>query len=169
MIPAPRLYWSVVGVILLTAVVSGPLVPLVDHPAATGGEGVPIERYDATVSVLSVPTEEFQIASQKYESTPALFVPPATVRVDTVVGEPTLVYEVTVPDLHVTAVTLYFISEANEGRELRLETTPTEISRNRLTEDRYRAAVSIRVRTADASNAVYETNVTVPVVLPDDA
>lgn len=122
------------------------------------------EDASAAITVLSVPTDDYRIAPHPNASDPGLFMPPATVRVDRVTGEPTLVYQLAIPELGHIGFTLYFITPVNEGAELTLDTTPSTVDREKLTEDTYRGRVIIGVRETNGTAVFFAENVTVPVV-----
>jgi hypothetical protein len=156
-------YWVTVVVILGVVLISGPIVPMAEFTSTSVVRVDTSVEPNASITVLDVPSDGFRIAPERYDSDFALHMPSATVQVDDVSGDPTLIYELAVPDLRTTAATLYFITDVNEGNVLTLDTVPSTIQEQKVNRDTYSGELSIRVRAGNGSRTIHQQNVTVTV------
>lgn len=151
-----------VFVILLTVVISGPLFPFVDftHTTAASQAAGPDT---ATVELIELPEDEFRIAPGRFGAGTYLYSSPATVRIDNVSGSPMLVYELTVPELGRTVVTVVFLSDRYDGQRLTLELGRSSIDSALLQKSEYDGVVRLRLRTGSRTRTIHSQNVTIVV------
>lgn len=106
--------WGVVGLIVVTTLVSGPLVGAVDfttEPDHTGlGTGT------ATIDAVTLPDRATLTAGRFGAGEYTLRVPDATLELSAVEGRPILVYKLSIDSLGYTRSTTHFVSDRNVGR-----------------------------------------------------
>jgi len=154
-----RLELGVVAVLAVTLVLTGPfgVVDATTRNPTTVGDG----QANATVERLD--TDEMVIDSGRFGTQVSyLRLPDATVSVSDTVGQPRLVYRVVVPALGVDSVATEVLSAGQSGT-LRLELRDRGLDPAAVTEDQYRATVTVRVQSFERDRTVFETNETVEV------
>ena len=150
---------SVVGVILLTALLSGPLVPGVDltnEPPEISEQGT------ATVTTVALPEratiERASFGAKNYHLT----LPPATVEVSAIEGSATLSYRLEIPALNYTRTTTHFLSE-RIGARYELTMQSDTLSLERVTADRYDGTVSVVKRDASGESMLDRRQIAIEV------
>lgn len=147
---------TVLSVVLLVSVVSGPLVSGVDlspREYAAVGSG------SATVTVESVPSNATLVATGN--DTYRLEVPNATVTVDSLTGNPVLVYRIQIREIGLTRITTHFLNESRTGREeLHLDPVATDLDDR--SAEQFRGELRLILR-GDDERLLYEGPVTVEV------
>ena len=154
-----RLELGVVAVLAVTLVLTGPfgVVDATTRNPTTVGDG----QANATVERLD--TDEMVIDSGRFGTGVAyLRIPDAEVRVTDTVGRPRLVYRIALPALDVDSVTTQLLQDGQSGR-LRLGMRDRGLDPAAVTEDRYRATVTVRVQSFEGDRTVFERNETVEV------
>lgn len=152
--------YGVIGLVLATTLVSGPLVGAVDFTPAA--EESSLDGGNATVGDVSLPaTAEIRhgrFGSGEYY----VHVPDATLRLDNVTGTPLLAYRFSIPVLGYSRSTTHFVTAADTGRyDLTLSRDAIEPSR---VENRsYGGTVSVFLRSNRTERRLAERNVTVEV------
>ncbi|WEL16855.1 MULTISPECIES: hypothetical protein [unclassified Halorhabdus] len=148
-----------IGVVIVTLVFSGPLVPGLSFggsgPPATIGDG------NATVSTVAVDADAVQITPGRFGTAVSyLRIPDAKLSIDAVEGEPRIVYRLVVPKLDV------------DHAETRLLAGPGDITvrlddvafvPGQLSADRYDGALSVRVQSLSTDRTVFNESVTIEV------
>lgn len=156
---AVRLELAVVAVLAVTLILTGPF-GVVDATAGnptTVGDG----RANATVERLA--TDEMVIDHGRFGTEVRyLRLPVATIGVSNTVGQPRLVYRVVVPALEVDAVTTRVLSTGQSGT-LRLGMRDRGLDPAAVTEEQYRATVTVRVQSFEQDRTVFERNESVEV------
>jgi hypothetical protein len=150
-----------VGVILLTILVSGPLVGAIDLTRPTGPDGVP---GDGTVTVenVAVAEEETRMYSGRFGAeTIYLDVPDARVDTDDVRGRPIVTYTASIPNLSTTSGQTYFLRENSERVVLQIERPA--FSPDQVTRDAYDVELEVVVRDSSGEHVVYRETVTAEV------
>ncbi|WP_424003686.1 hypothetical protein ACOZ4I_05125 [Haloarcula salina] len=147
----------VVGVTLL----SGPLVPGVT--LASEPEPLTLETGTVTVTDARLPANATIERGAYGAANYYLDVPPATVRLSSVDGNPTLVYRFTIDELGYTRTTNHFLDpETAETYELTLASDTFRA--DEIEQERYDGTVSVRKRDGEGHADVATRNVTVRVV-----
>ncbi len=152
--------FGTVGVILVTALVSGPLVPgvaLTSEPAQQAyGQGT------ATVADITLPEsatfERASFGAENYHLT----VPATTVRFSTLEGSPTLSYRLTIAGLDYTRTTTHFLGPST-GDRYRLTMRSDTFSLNAISQSSYEGRLSVVKRDSSGETVVASRNVTIEV------
>lgn len=154
-----RVRVATVAVIVVVLVLSGPLVGLVDlTPAEQPAE---VGDGNATVTVVSDPAADLRFDRGRFGTNVSyLRIPPAVVDVKAVSDRPRLVYVVRVPALDYRGSDAELLTD---GGRTRVRISHRAFERGQVTNDSYRATVTIRVQSFAVDRTVYERNVTVPV------
>jgi hypothetical protein len=150
-----------VSAIVVTTVVSGPAVGLVDltQPRvdlANLGQG------NATVAAVDAPDTvriERSLQSESY----TLAVPDARLRLASVTGRPTVSYKVAIPGLNYTRGTTHFLDESDTGW-VALAVEPDTLASDRIEATDYEGRLTITLRYNDTERIVHDESVTVEVV-----
>ena len=151
---------GVAGVVLLTALVSGPLVPGVTLTAETDQTAYGVGN--ATVTDVELPrTATIERASYGAENY-HLTVPPATVRFANIAGQPTLSYRLTVEVLDYVRTTTTFLDESNVP-SYRLSMRSDTFSLDEISKTEYDARVSVVKRDSAGEAIVGARNITIRV------
>ncbi|WP_424000826.1 hypothetical protein ACOZ4I_14720 [Haloarcula salina] len=144
--------------VLATLVATGPLVGIggFEPRATTIGDGT------ASIDAVHVDTAHLRVTDGRFgTAVPYLRVPDASVAVDGVTGRPRLLYQISVPRLDVSMTSERVFSTAGTYRlapgDRALE--PSSVGR-----ESYNGTVRITVQSFEASETVYDENVTVAVV-----
>lgn len=151
-----------VVVILLTVVVSGPLVPWVDFTTPRGGSVSPFceASGNATVDVVSPPSETIELSKQRfgaglYELSQA----DATVEVSSVRGCPILVYELTVHEMDMLNRRLFWLN--NRSADLvTLDPVSVHFSPERVSSGPLNGTITIRLR-GEQNRTILRRNVSI--------
>lgn len=145
--------------VVLSAVVSGPLVGAVDltraeTPAGTGSADVTIESIPADDIVL----EPGEFDAGRYH----LAAPPAVASIDAVEGNPVLRYSIDVPALWLTVSSRYELA-GTAGDCLKLRPDPSGVSPQRVSQERYNATVSVWLRTGELQRDLVQQRIVIEV------
>jgi hypothetical protein len=150
-----------VGVILLTVLVSGPLVGAVDLTQSSTVDGVPGDG-TVTVESVSIPGAETRMYSGRFGAeTIYLDLPDARLDVDGVRGRPIVTYTASVPNLSTTSGRTYFLQEDSDEVVLQIERPgfgPEQVTR-----DAYEVELEVVVRDSAGEQVVYRETVTAEV------
>lgn len=144
-------------------VISGPIVPAIDFTQSPHETVPSTEPSNASILVVTPPSDEFRIRHGRWVSEIYLDSPPITIYVEEVVGTPILVYELEIRSLGYAAAQLAFLSERNEGQEITLDLQREPLNGERITESSYPTELSIHLRTGNETRDIYRKNVTVTV------
>lgn len=151
-----------VGVILVTTVISGPLVGAVDLTPETSDSARPAsgEPARATVHILEEPAGPVVLDQGEFgNDVYVLRVPPIRVRVTDVRGAPTVTYKVRIFGLGYTRVSSYVL-EPGAAERRALEVTKTSFPPSQITETEYPARLFVTVHDSGGTRIVYQTNTT---------
>lgn len=151
---------GVAVVIVLTAFLSGPLVPGIDltnEPRSiTYGEG------NATITTVSLPEratiERASYGAKNYHLT----LPPASVELAAIRGGPTLTYRLEIPALNYTRTTTHFIDD-RVGSRYELTMQADTFSITEITAPRYEGTVSVVKRDSSGETVVEAQSITIEV------
>lgn len=152
--------WFVVGLIVATAVASGPLVAGVDltredAPGFCGGGGT------AVVDVVSAPADGFALEQERFGAeTYHLSGPDAEVHVRQAADCPRVVYRLRLPELGVDARSVVFVE--NTG-EVELSAPNVRVAPKEVDANSYEAILTIELE-GDEPRVLHRANVTVEVV-----
>lgn len=152
--------YGVIGLVLATTLVSGPLVGAVDF--TTAPEQRSFGSGNATVGDVSLPSST-EITSGRFGSGEYyVLVPDATLTVANVTGTPLLAYQFSIPALGYSRSTTHFVTSSDTGTyELSLKRDAIEPSR---VENRsYDGTVTVFLRSNESERRLAERNVTVEV------
>ena len=154
---------GVVAVVVVTAVVSGPLVSAVDltgtgsFDTATAGTG------SVDVGEVTLP-ESGEISAGRFGTNATyLRVPAASVEIQRVIGQPILTYRLSVPELGYTRESVSFVTERNEG-QFSLTLGEASLDSADVSRESYTGDLSINVRSDTGSRTVANGTVTIEVV-----
>lgn len=150
--------------ILVVTILSGPLVGAVDlTPEAQSTPEPPIGSGALDVSVQSVPTEGVTLEKGQYGSQSFyLHVPDAQVQVESVSGQPMIVYKIRIPELGYSSGTTAFLSESNVGNHT-LHIQRKALAPDRVKQESYDAELIILVRAGGEEAELVRQPVTVEV------
>ena len=152
--------YATVAFILGTAVASGPLVSAVSVPEG-GLTGPEPGTGDATVTVVSGPSDA---AIERGEfDTGAYYLDPPTLAVDleAVSGQPVLTYSVSVDGLQ-TSSAVYFVTGEDSGR-MELTVDEEAFDPDEITESEYTGEVRLVLRGSNTEQTIYREPITVQV------
>lgn len=152
--------FGTIGVILVTTLVSGPLVPgvsLTSEPERQSfGQG------NATVAEVTLPAtatfERANFGAENYHLT----VPPTTVRFETLDGSPTLTYRLTIVALDYTRTTTHFLGPST-GERYRLTMRSDTFSLEAINQSSYDGQLSVVKRDSAGESVAAARNVTIEV------
>lgn len=146
-----------VGVILLVSLLSGPLVGAIDLRSEVPGD-VPGDG-SVDVAVLSVP-DEGRLEPKRYlTGGHVVSLPPATVEVSNLSGNPMLVYKLQIPEMWYVAVTTYVLDGESTGRRTLTLDEPI-LNRTSLPRDSYQGELRVIRRIDERDTVLYRGNVT---------
>lgn len=163
---ARGIVWTAVGVILLTAIVSGPLVGAVDLTTPRdAGPGISFGAGDELdASVVSLPQDDIRLEAGRYGAgTYYLRVPDAVVDIKRVRGSPRLVYKLRIDRLGYVRATVHFVDREHEGERLHLALEPDTFAPDRIEGDAYDGTLLVVARTDRNATTLARQNVTVEV------
>ncbi|MFC6836242.1 hypothetical protein [Halomarina ordinaria] len=146
--------------IVATLVLTGPYGPVDATTAAADGFGS--DGGEASVAAVSLPDDATLTAGRYGAEAYTLRVPPATADVERVTGRPMLVYEVRVPALGYSRVSLASLDEG--GEDVRLTLASDTFAPERIDRETYDGEVLVTVRSGEESRVVERAPLTVRVV-----
>jgi len=150
-------------VIVGISVLSGPLVGVdfTASPAASVGPDLGEGAIDATVQTLpdTGSLEKGGFGADAY----ALSIPPATLDVEAVSGQPLVVYTLEVPELGLTHSATYFLSPSNTG-SVTMTIDSHSLAPDRIGADSYRGVLDVSVRIGESVRVLDRHNVSIEVV-----
>lgn len=153
---------TTVILILLTTLISGPLVGTVDFTTEHERTFAP-GTGQADITVMAVP-ERARLEQGRYGSGAYyLRIPDATVQIDAIEGQPMLVYKIRLPELGITHATTHFLDETIDG-EMALSIRETTFDPDEINQEIYPGELIILVRTDNSDVVLYRGNVTVDVI-----
>lgn len=152
--------YGVLGLVLATTLVSGPLVGPVDFTTAPAQQS--LGNGSATVDDVSLPANT-EITSGRFGAGEYYVdVPDATVSLVDVTGTPLLAYQFSIPALGYSRSTTHFVTSSETGTYgLSLERDAFEPSR--VEKQTYDGAVTVFLRSNESERRLAERNVTVEV------
>jgi len=153
--------WSVVGLVVVTTLVSGPLVGAVD--LTTEPDRPALGSGSVTVDSVSLPDRATLTAGRFGADEYTLEVPDATVQITAVEGRPILVYRLSIPERGYTRSTTHFLSDRNTGAyslSLAADTFVPSTVQN----ESYEGRLEIVVRANDSSRVVADRTIPVEVI-----
>jgi len=152
-------------VIVLTTLVSGPIVGAIDFTSESE-DGDPIlssETKDkATVEVISNPDGE--VALEKGDFGNDVFflkVPRMSVKPIMVQGNPRITYKIRLPKLRYSRVTSNILGANQRGQVFVLKIQEDTIQKDRISESEYTGELSVTIHDSNGATVVYQTNRTV--------
>ena len=150
-----------VGLIVGVMLVSGPLVPIdfTGHLRDPYCEGTG----NASVTVESVPTEEFALARNKEkESYYAIEGPPVKLLTEDVQGCPIVTLDLSIPQLGFESTSKTYLSPEGEAR-VSVNVVGGRIDPERIENGSYPASIELRL-TGNETRTLYQENTTVEVM-----
>jgi hypothetical protein len=153
--------WGVVGIVVVTTLVSGPLVDAVDLTTESSHDG--LGTGTVTVDSASLPDRGTLTAGRFGAGEYTLRVPDATLELAAVEGRPVLVYRLSIPERGYTRSSTYFLSAGDAGA---FSVAPAEdnYEPNTVGADAYGGRLQVIVRANDSSRVIAERSITVAVV-----
>lgn len=154
---------AVVGVIVVTSLLSGPVVGVLDvDPADRQSDFAPGEG-TATVGNVSVPDHATLAPGEFGAGSYYLEVPAASATVEAVRGRPILSYSIEIDALGYKLGSNHYLSAENQGR-IHLTISPASFDPDRFSRERYDGRIAVTLRTTEGSTTLEASNVTVEVV-----
>lgn len=152
-----------IGLLVVTPVVAGPLVPGV-HLSASAAASPPAGTGTADVSVRSGPGDSIQFVKSGFGAETYYFADhAATVYVTSVEGNPRVNYAIDVPALELTDINSYHLAEIGTG-SLELRLRPIELDPDRITQDSYEATIAIWLVTeGNEYESLYQETISIEV------
>lgn len=149
------------SIVLVTAIISGPLVAGVDLSPGSGeiapGSGTADIRVESAPSTAVIDRTSGD-TDESYE----LMVPDATVSVSNVTGTPLLVYKIQIRELGHTRGTTYFLNSSGTGRRS-LSLDRSYFSRAEISKSEYSGTATIILRSDTGEQQLYHGNISVKV------
>lgn len=158
--------WAAISIIVLTSVVSGPIVPALDLTSPRDdAPGISFAAEDdLDASLASLPEGGVALVQGRFGAGAyTLDVPDAAVDVNRVRGSPRLVYKVRIPDLGFVRATVHFVGPEHEGSRLTLSVEPVTFDPDRITEDDYDGVLLVVARADATAETIGRQNVTIEV------
>jgi hypothetical protein len=155
--------FGTIGVIVLFAIVSGPLVPGVEFAGEPQSEDVNPGVGSLNVSVVHVPDDGYYL--QKGEFGTGVYylnVSDAVVDVESVEGEPILTYKIKIEELKYSRQTVHFLDDSSDGR-MNLSIESDDIDKSVIDQESYEATIIIIHRFRGGTRTIFSKNVTVKV------
>jgi hypothetical protein len=155
----------VVAVVLVTSLLSGPLVGATDlSPAPEIDDSFGPGQGSMNVTIHSVPDEARLVQSDFGAGAYSLKMAPADVTLSNIRGQPILVYKLRVSGLVFVSSRNTFVNESDKGR-MSVPFADDTVQRERVNEsvEQYPAEIVIGVLANDEERVVHRTNVTVEV------
>jgi|GEM_PF-701153 len=153
--------WGVVGIVVVTTLVSGPLVGAVDLTTEPGHEG--LGTGTVTVDSASLPERGTLTAGRFGAGEYTLRVPDTTLELSAVEGRPILVYRLSIPERGYTRSSTYFLSASDAG-PFSVSLADDSFDPDTVESDAYDGRLQVVVRANDSSRVVAERSITVEVV-----
>lgn len=149
---------ATVCIIVVVTIVSGPLVgiSLTSDETFNPGSGSIVATVEDTPETATL--ERGSHGSEVYY----LHGPPIPVQVDQVRGQPSLTYEIVIPELGHTTASLTFLDKGTKG-SIRLEFDPSTIEDDQVVAESYAGKIRVIANDADGERELVETNVTIEV------
>ncbi|WP_018258128.1 hypothetical protein [Halomicrobium katesii] len=153
--------WGVVGLVVVTTLVSGPLVGAVDltSDAETPAYGVG----SVTVESASLPERATLTAGRFGAGEYRLQVPDAAVAIAAVEGRPLLVYKLEIDERGYSRSTTHFLSTENVGSYAASMSDDT-FAPDTVNQTAYDGRLALVVRANDSGRVVAERSITVEVI-----
>ena len=149
-----------VGAILVSSLLSGPLVDVIDlspsEPRAAPGEG------SADIGVVSVPDGGVLAPTGYTDTGYVLSLPPATVRASNLSGNPMVIYKLRVREVGYVASTTHFFGGEPEGHQT-LTLEGAVLNRTSLPRETYRGELLVIKRVHERDTVLYRGNLTLQV------
>ncbi|PSP93204.1 hypothetical protein BRC91_10520 [Halobacteriales archaeon QS_4_62_28] len=152
--------WGVVGLVVMTTLVSGPLVGAVDlttEPEMSFGDG------SVAVEDVALPDRATLSAGRFGAGEYTLRVPDASVEISAVQGRPLLVYRLSIQERGYTRSTVHFVSQKNAGT-YSLSLSDDSFDRAAVANDSYQGRLEVIARTNERSRVITARQITVEVV-----
>jgi len=160
MVTVGRLELGVISVVLVTLIVTSPVVGILDvteRNPTTVGDGT------ATASVEQFDTDALTIDRGRFGTRVMyLRIPEATVAVTDVRGRPRIVYRIRVPELGVDTTSTELLTGAG-ATNVRLGPRDRGLDPAVVSDENYHGIVTVRVQSFEQDRTVYETNETIEV------
>lgn len=149
---------TTVAILLGVTVVSGPLVgvSLTSEQTFNPGSGSIVATVEQTPENASL--DRASHGSDLYY----LRGPPIPVQVEQTRGQPSLAYEIVIPELGHTTASITFLDGDSQG-EIQLEFDPSTIEEDRVDAGAYDGIIRVVANDDDGERVLAETNVTVEV------
>ena len=148
------------GTILVVSLFSGPLVGAVDlsppDPLEAPGDG------SADIDVVSVPVEGRLDPAGYSDNKYVQSLPPATVEVSNLSGNPMVIYKLRVREVGYVASTTHFLDGEPEGQQT-LTMEGAVLNRTSLPRETYRGELLVIKRVHERDTVLYRGNVTLRV------
>jgi hypothetical protein len=152
--------WGVVSLVVVTTLVSGPLVGAVDlttEPEMDFGTG------SMTVDSVTLPDRATLSVGRFGAGEYTLRVPDASVEISAVDGRPLLVYRLSIRERGYTRSTVHFVSQKNVG-PYSLSLSDDRFDRAEITNDSYQGRLEVIARANERSRVITAQQITVEVV-----
>jgi hypothetical protein len=162
-----RVGWVLVGVVCLTAIASGPLVPGVDltssEPVSANSQSDgALGSGSASVSVQEFPDRAHFTEGEFDSGAYYLSSPPIRVTAESITGRPILVCQLDIPTLGYSTNRLAFLNESANGTHV-FQFDAGPISADKFDATEYSGELSVFVRANGEKNVIASRNVTVVV------
>ena len=152
--------WGVVSLVVVTTLVSGPLVGAVDlttEPEMDFGTG------SMTVDSVTLPDRATLSVGRFGAGEYTLRVPDASVEISAVDGRPLLVYRLSIRERGYTRSTVHFVSQKNVGT-YPLSLSDDSFDRASVANDSYQGRLEVIARANERSRVITAQQITVEVV-----
>jgi hypothetical protein len=151
-----------VALVLAVTLVSGPLVGAVDFTPDREQQSFSPGEGTIEATVVSVPSTVTLDRGSYGSGAYYLRVPDATVDIESISGQPMLIYKLRIPDLGYARGTTHFVDESHEGRRT-VSLERATIEPGKIGREQYRGELLILVRTNGEDETNARRNVTVEV------
>ncbi|MEF8881615.1 MAG: hypothetical protein V5A34_03710 [Halapricum sp.] len=147
-----------VAIVVVALLVSGPVIPGV---SLTGAEPTSLGEGDATVSSVTVDADRVRITPGRFGTNISyLRVPDARLQIDTIEGQPRVVYQLRIPELDIDLAAPKLLSESGRTT-VRLD--DQAIAPERLSQDQYEGQLVVRIQSLSTDRVVRNESITVEV------
>jgi hypothetical protein len=155
--------YGTVAITLLVVVASGPLVAGIDFTRDRASGSAPAPGIgSAELSIASVPTVATLDRGAYGARSYYLRVPDATVGVESVAGQPLLVYTIRLPELGYAHGSVYALDSTTPGR-LTLSLEPDALDPARVDRRAYEGTLAVLLRSGEDERVLYREPITVEV------
>lgn len=152
--------YGVIGLVLATTLVSGPIVGAVDFTTATDNPAY--GGSNATLHGVSLP-ESAELGQGRYGAGEYILrVADATITVDEVVGGPVLAYRISIPSMEYSRTTTHFITAANTG-PYAVSMADDSLATSMVENHSYQGQLFVFLRSNGTERRLAERNITVEV------